>query len=216
MTDDQRLLKRMLMSAVDARETENRRAARILHDQVGQVLTAVGLQLQVLKLDFGERTAGLSERIQETLLALDDAMEQVRSLSYDLNPAVVERAGLQAALDRLVGRFRSLFSGTIRFAYDSTVQVPQVVAHAWYRIAELSLDNAIRHAAAQRIELHVRRHGAGAALEVRDDGRGFHVEEGKRMPGLGLLLIDHYTQEANVNTELTSSPGAGTVIRSEF
>jgi two-component system sensor histidine kinase UhpB len=216
MNDDQRLLKRMLVSAINAREAENRRAARILHDQVGQILTAVGLQLQVLNLDFGEGTAGLSGRIQETLQALDVAMEQVRSLSYDLNPAVVERAGLQAALDRLVGRFRSLFDGTIRFAYDSTVQVPHVVAEAWYRIAELSIDNAIRHAAAQRIELHVRRQGSGAALEVRDDGRGFHVEEGKRMAGLGLLLIDHYTQQANVRTDLTSSPGLGTVIRSEF
>jgi signal transduction histidine kinase len=216
MTDEQRLLKRMLVSAINAREAENQRAARILHDQVGQVLTAVGLQLQVLRLDYADRANGLGERIQEMLTALDVAMEQVRSLSYDLNPAVVERAGLHAALDRMVGRFRSLFDGTIRFAYDSTLQIPQAIASAWYRIAELAIDNAIRHADAQRIELHVRRNGSGGALEIRDDGRGFHVAEGKRMPGLGLLLIDHYTQQADVRTDLTSSPGGGTVIRSEY
>ena len=67
---------------------------------------------------------------------LEQSDDQVRALSYDLNPAVVERAGLQNALDRLVGRFREKFKGSFDILYDSSVRVPLNVGNAWYKIAE--------------------------------------------------------------------------------
>ena len=124
---------------------------------------------------------------------LDNAVQQVRALSYDLNPSVVERAGLQSALDRLVGRFRGQFAGSIRYLYDSSVRVPLPVGNAWYKIAELALENAIQHSGATRIEVHVRRTQKNVMIEVRDNGKGFSLVEAKVNPqGLGLLLIEHY------------------------
>jgi signal transduction histidine kinase len=148
---------------------------------------------------------------------LDQAVQQVRALSYDLNPAVVERAGLQFALDRLVGRMRGQFSGSIRFLFDSSVKVPLQIANAWYKIAELALDNAVKHSGATKIEIHVKSAQKLTALEVRDNGGGFSLIEAKLNPaGLGLLLIEHYSMQAPISIDVKATPGRGTVVRSTF
>jgi signal transduction histidine kinase len=186
----------------------------LLHDEVGQVLTAVGLQLDVLKLDYKAQLPEIVARIHEIQQMLDQAVTQVRALSYDLNPAVVEKAGLQSALDRLVGRYRNEFKGTLRLHYDSSVRVPLEVANAWYKIAELALENAVQHAKAGKIEVSIRPALAGTMLEVRDDGCGFSRDDaGVQTPGLGLLLIEHYATQAPIEVEVKSSPGKGTAVR---
>lgn len=217
MTDSQRFLQRMIVSTINAREVENNRVSRLLHDDVGQVLSAVGLLLDVLKLDYRAQIPELTDRIHEIQKMLDQAVRQVRSLSYDLNPSVVERAGLQIALDRLVGRFREQFAGSLRYLYDSSVRVPLAVGNAWYKIAELSLENAIHHASATRIEVHVRRTQKNLTMEVRDNGKGFSLVEAKVNPkGLGLLLIEHYAALTPIEVDVKSTPGKGSTVRSIY
>jgi signal transduction histidine kinase len=217
MTDSQRFLQRMIVSTINAREVESNRVSRLLHDEVGQVLSAVGLLLDVLKLDFSKQVPEITERIRDIQKMLDDAVEQVRALSYDLNPSVVERAGLQSALDRLVGRFRGQFAGSIRYLYDSSIRVPLPVGNAWYKIAELALKNAIQHSGATRIEMHVRRMQKNAMIEVRDNGKGFSLVDAKVNPqGLGLLLIEHYASIAPILVDIKSAPGKGSTVRSIY
>jgi signal transduction histidine kinase len=215
LTDSQRFLQRMIVSTINAREVEYNRVSRLLHDEVGQVLSAVGLQMEVLKLDLKESVPAIVERIHEIQKVLDQAVQRVRALSYDLNPAVVERAGLQSALDRLIGRFRAQFSGSVRFLFDSSVRVPLAVANAWYKIAELALENAVKHASATKVELHVKSTNKATVLEIRDNGSGFSLVEAKLKPsGLGLLLIEHYATQAPISIDIKSTPGKGTVVRS--
>ena len=217
MTEDQRRLKRMLVSAINAREVEFTRVSRLLHDEVGQVLSAVGLQLDVLKLDYRAQLPEIAGRTKEIQDLLERAVVQVRALSYDLNPAVVEKAGLESALDRLVGRFRAGFGGKIRLHYDPAFRPPLEVGNAWYRIAELALDNAVQHAQAGRIEVEVRASKKLATLEVRDDGKGFSRDDANvQTPGLGLLLMEHYASQAPVEVVFESAPGAGTVVRTTW
>jgi two-component system sensor histidine kinase UhpB len=213
----QESLTRLLVSTINAREVENNRVSRVLHDDVGQVLTAVGFQLDVLRLDLQERVPEIEARTREIQAVLDQAVEQVRALSYDLNPAVVERAGLHAALDRLLGRFRKEFAGTIRFLFDTSIRIPIQVANAWYKITELAVDNAVRHACATRIEVHVRPTGKTTVLEVKDSGEGFSVIEVRSRPaGLGLLLMEHYASQAPIRLDIKSTPGKGTTVRSSY
>ncbi|HYI94119.1 MAG TPA: histidine kinase dimerization/phosphoacceptor domain-containing protein, partial [Bryobacteraceae bacterium] len=91
MTESQRFLQRMIVSTINARDVESNRVSRLLHDEVGQVLSAVGLLLDVLKLDYRSQIPELTERVHEIQKMLENAVQQVRSLSYDLNPSVVER-----------------------------------------------------------------------------------------------------------------------------
>ena len=217
MADAQRFLKRMIVSTINAREVESNRVSRLLHDDVGQVLSAVGLQLDVLKLDYREQLPEVVERVNEIQKMLDQAVQQVRALSYDLNPAVVERAGLQLALDRLVGRMRSQFSGSIRFLYGTSIRLPLPIANTWYKIAELALDNAVRHSKAPNIEVHVKSASSTSALDVRDNGSGFSITEAKLQPaGLGLLLMEHYASQEPISIDIKSTPGKGTLVRSTY
>ena len=217
MTESQRILTRMLVSTINARELESNRVSRLLHDEVGQVLSAVGLQLDVLKLDFQKDVPELVQRTKEIQEMLDQAVRQVRSLSYDLNPAVVERAGLQFAMDRLIGRFRTQFPGSLRFLYDSSVRVPLEVGNAWYKIAELTLENSLKHAKATQVDVHVRPTPKAITLEIRDNGIGFSIVDAKlRSSGLGLLLIEHYAVQASIDIAMKSTPGKGTIVRSSY
>ena len=217
LTASQRFLKRMIVSTINAREVESNRVSRLLHDEVGQVLSAVGLQMSVLKLDFQNRVPEIVARIQEIQEVLDRAVEQVRALSYDLDPAVVERAGLQAALDRMAGRFRTQFTGSVRLLFDPAVRVPLETANAWYKIAELALENAVNHSGAKKIEIQVKASAKTMALEIRDNGCGFSILEAKLKPaGLGLLLIEHYATQAPISIDIKATPGKGTVVRSTY
>jgi two-component system NarL family sensor kinase len=217
MTETPQFLKRMIVSAINAREVESARVSRLLHDEVGQVLSAVGLQLDVLKLDYRAQIPEITERIHEIQKMLDQAVRQVRTLSYDLNPSIVERAGLQSALDRLVGRFRTAFNGSIRFTYDPSVRVPADVANVWYKIAEIALENAVQHSRGTRIEVHVRSTSRQAMLEVRDDGCGFSTDTAPdEAPGLGLLLMEHYATQVPITVDLKSKPGKGTIVRASW
>ncbi|MBI1898805.1 MAG: hypothetical protein HYZ57_07865 [Acidobacteria bacterium] len=216
-TEAQRLLSRMMVSSINAREVESARVSRVLHDEVGQVLSAVGLQLDVLKLDFRDRLPEIVKRTDEIQKMLDGVVQKVRALSYDLNPAVVERAGLQFALDRLVGRYREVFPGAIRFLYAASARVPLEVGNAWYKIAEHALANAVRHSQASRVELRVSSTAAEAVLDVRDDGTGFSLPEiRQRTSGLGLLLMEHYAALAGLALVIRSRPGKGTIVRTRY
>ena len=214
MPERRRSVIEMLVAMASARDTDSARVARLLHDEVGQVLSAAGLQLGVLRMDFREQAPDIAARITEIQDILERAIEQVRGLSYELNPQVVERAGLHNALDRLAARFRQRFHGSIRLLSDPSARVPLEAAGAMYRIAEYALDNAVRHSHAKTIEILVRPLKRAMALEVRDNGRGFDVEAvRKAKSGLGLLLIDHYALQAGLEVSIRSAAGKGTIVK---
>src|SRR5882672_7772127 len=96
----------MALAALDNQQSERSKVARLLHDEVAQILTAAGLQLDILRMDLADRVPEIADRTAEIQGLLDRVVKGVRDLSYQLNPDIVERAGLQSALDRTVGRLR--------------------------------------------------------------------------------------------------------------
>jgi signal transduction histidine kinase len=197
MTEFQSLLKRMIVSAINAREVESQRVSRTLHDEVGQVLSAVGLHLDVLKLDFKDRVPEIVGRVREIQEYLEKAVH--------------------AALDRLVGRFRTQFDGSLRLLYDMNGRPPLPIGNAFYKIAELALDNAVQHARAKRIEVQVRSTRDALIMAVTDDGAGFSPEDADvHTPGLGILMMEHYAAQAAVELRLRSQPGRGTLVKASY
>lgn len=215
MADSHLTLARKLVEMINAREAESARVASFLHDDVGQVLSAVGLQLDVLRLDLRDQAPGIGERTAEIQALLGEVVERLRNLSYELNPSIVERAGFQFALDRLVGRYREQFrGGSIRFLFDSAVRLPTPVATVLYKIAEQALDNAVRHSGATQIEVMVRPSMRTVGLEVRDNGQGFELAPASAPPaGLGILLMEHYARQAGLDFTVKSAAGKGTIIK---
>jgi len=213
-TDQERALANLLVRAINAREQEGARISKILHDDVGQILSAIGLQLDLLRMDIVENPAAASGRIDEIQKVIETAVAQVRDLSYELNPSIVERSGLPAALDRLVGRHRKTHPGTIRLMVDSSVRVPVEPGAAFYRIAELALDNAVRHSKADHIEILVKPSKGAAVLEIRDDGVG--VPPDRHPEGLGTHLMNYYASQAGLEFSVASAPEKGTIVRAIF
>ncbi len=214
MTQSGNALARLLAAVVNSREQEGARVARLLHDEVGQILSAAGLHLDVLRMDIEDDTPEVARRISETQKLLEQAVDQVRALSYELNPEVVERAGLPAAMDQLVGRYRNRSQIKIRLLFDASFRLPGHVATAVYKIADRALDNAVRHSGCKRIELFVRPARQGVVLEVRDNGSGFDFEGVSEEPaGLGLLLMGCYAEQGGLQFEVQTGPGKGTIVK---
>lgn len=215
--DEERRLTGVLAMALKAQEQQGERISRILHDEVAPLLSAIGLEADLLRMDLAEKSPELSGRAAGLQKLLEEAVVQVRNLSQELHPAMVERAGLQVALERLAARRRASFSGALRLAIDASVRLPAAVAAAVYRIAEQALDNAVRHAGCSWIEVSVRPVEGVTTLEVIDDGRGFSVEEASEQGrGLGLQLMRYHATCAGLPLSITSAPGKGTTVSAGY
>jgi signal transduction histidine kinase len=207
----------LLVSVIHNHEAQSERVSRVLHDEVGQILGAVGFHLDALRYDLAEKSPELARRIPEIQEVLEVAMQHVRDLSFELHPGVVEKAGLHAALDRLVGRYRRAGGSSLRLMFDSSVKLPLKPATALYKIADVALSNAVRHAAASQIEVFFKASGTGATLEIRDNGCGFDVSEARlRHAGLGLPLLEYYGRSQQLELDLSSEPGKGTIIKATW
>ncbi|MBZ5580934.1 MAG: hypothetical protein LAQ30_01790 [Acidobacteriia bacterium] len=207
-------LRYTVLGALKAQEYERRMVSRFLHDKIGQNLTALGLQLDLIRMDLEPVSPATSARVVEIQQVLEGMMEEVREYSYELNPSTVERAGLRSALDRLTGRFRSRFAGVFRVNADPSLKLDPKIASAMYQIAQEAVENAVQHSSCSSIEIAVKSTKSGPSMEVRDNGRGFDpadILEGRR--GLGLLSMEHYAAQAGMSLSIRSDRETGTVVR---
>ena len=201
------VIERML-GLLAEREAEQAKVARMLHDDAGQVLSAIGLHLDVLR---GDLTAEQSGQVVEIQKLLEHVISRIRAASQALHANVVERAGLGFALEQLVGRARDKAVGvTIRLLVTLGERWPNEPAHAAYRIVDELLENALSHAMAQRIEVRMQ----AGVVEVRDDGRGFDLE--RKTSGLGLLQCRYLAKRAKLGMSIQSAAGQGTIIKLTF
>jgi signal transduction histidine kinase len=212
--DADRRFRALAVAALENQQSERGKVARLLHDEVAQLISAAGLQLDILRMDLEDKVPAIASRTADIQDLLERVVNRIRDLSYELNPDIVERVGLQPALDLLVGRFRKSFSGTLRLIYDSSVRLPGATGAAMQRIAEEALINALRHAQCNQIEIIVNSTREGVALQVRDDGTGFDYELAKKFPrGLGLLIMDHCATNAGLRFNVSSNEGGGVTVR---
>ena len=117
-TADQEL-RHTVLGALKSQEFERKMASQFLHDSVGQNLTALGLQLDLIRMDLETVSPETCARVDDLQKTLETIMEEVREYSYELNPSTVERAGLRPALDRLATRLRQRFAGGLRVKVDN-------------------------------------------------------------------------------------------------
>ncbi|HET7759587.1 MAG TPA: sensor histidine kinase [Gaiellaceae bacterium] len=153
-----------------AQEAERVGIARDLHDEVGQVLTGVLLQLNSI----AEAAPDHEEALGEARQAVRRALDEVRRISRELRPEMLEHLGLVSALTELTSSFERVTGVTVerRFA-NSLPKLSPEVELAIYRIAQESLTNVARHAQARRVVVSLEPARDGIVLRVADDGRGF-------------------------------------------
>ena len=209
-----RELRHTVSRTLNAQESQRNRTAQFLHNVVGQNLAALGLQLDLVRMDLDGSPSAVSGHLAEIQTLLESVMEQVRNFSYELNPSLVERVGLRSALDRLAARKREHFQGAVRIDVDASVSFQTKVALALYGIAEEAVENAAHHSGCSLIEIAVQSTDRGASMEIRDNGRGFDPADVQDMGrGLGLLSMEHHAAEAGLRLSIASSRQSGTIVR---
>jgi len=214
---------RLLKQVMSAREEEQRRIARDLHDGIGQSLTSLLLWLRAAAEvpTIEEARARLGELRGITAALLED----VRKLARGLRPSVLDDLGLAAALERYAADYTQAHGIAVDVVAPdpALARLPAEVETALYRIAQETLTNVLKHAAAKAVSLVVRRElgggSSGVHLTVEDDGRGFDNDALLQAPGWasagkGLGLVDIRERAALLNGTVTleSRRGIGTTV----
>jgi signal transduction histidine kinase len=153
----------------------------------------------------------------ERLKALSrEALDELRSLILELRPPDLDRDGLCGALRKHVEVLQQLHGVEIELNIDDAVSAGDGRDQEVFRIAQEALQNAVRHAHAKNVEIHLGRHGGHLTLEVRDDGVGFQPDDPElRSRRLGLTSMEERAGRIGGRLEIHSAPGSGTDIRLE-
>ena len=206
---------------IEAQEDERRRIARELHDQIGQVLTAVKMNLHAVQRVCDTKEAGA--HIKDNIEAVDEALRLVRDLSVDLRPPLLDDLGLVTALEWYVDRYARrtrVEADVVIDLKDPNERFSREVETACFRIAQEALTNIARHARAKRVLLRLRKKAHVLFLLVKDDGVGFDPQAlRKRAPRaatLGLLGMQERAHAAGGQVEIVSAVSKGTEIRLEL
>lgn len=212
-------LERLSRQLLAAQETERRQVARELHDEIGQLLTVVKLDLQTVLRQPG--TAALAPALKEGMESIDRVVARVRDLSLDLRPSMLDDLGLLPTLRWYVQRQMPRLGVAIDLALPPSLpRLASEIETACFRIVQEALTNAARHAAATHIEVTLATPDNIIELTVRDDGQGFDVAAARQSTlaggGAGLLGMSERAELAGGQLTIVSAPGQGTTVRARF
>jgi two-component system sensor histidine kinase UhpB len=184
-----RTLRELSASLVEAREEERRRIARELHDELGQRLTALKLEMIACQRD--HLNLGVDERAQLMLDMLDETVASTRRIAMDLRPLMLDDLGLTEAIDWLVTEFNRRTGIEVDARLDEDVRdLPAHLSTTLYRIVQEALTNITRHARATRVSISLKACHPELQLTIEDNGVGFAQGTRSRNPGsFGLLGI---------------------------
>jgi PAS domain S-box-containing protein len=201
-------LRKLSASVVEAREEERRRIARELHDELGQRLTALKMELSSLK-----RTGqanGERQRVADMLGMIDETVAAVRRIAADLRPLMLDDLGLNAAIDALAREAaqRMDIEVTVHLGHEDP-PLSSSAAIALYRMVQEALTNVGRHARATDVNVRLHTEGDEIVLTIRDNGTGFPEGALQREGRFGLLGMRERAVALGGRLEVDNPPGGG-------
>ncbi|MGV7209855.1 PAS domain S-box protein [Oxalobacteraceae bacterium A2-2] len=208
-------LRRLARHMEQVKESERRRIARDIHDQLGQSLLAMRIDLSLLRERTGARHPRLHERTGAMLEQVDGALRSVRGIMNALRPAVLD-LGLEAAIEWQVQQFRSRSGLACSLALPAPGTLDHVGAEgqiALFRSLQEALANVLQHARATRVEVVLEADGGGVMLSVRDDGVGIAPQERDKPGCFGLIgMAERAAAQGGGCQAARRAPGGGTVV----
>ena len=212
-------LQRLSAKLITAQEEERRNIARELHDEVGQVLTAIKVELALAQSAI-EAAGGPARVLEDARSITDGAIQTVRDLSHLLHPAMLDDLGLRAAIDWYLRGFSKRHDIRVELLHDRMDErlVPETETAA-FRIVQEALTNVVKHAQATSCRIYLQRLTNTVLITIEDNGVGFDLTEapksGERR-GLGLLGIRERVAQLRGTLRLESSPAKGTRLTVEL
>lgn len=170
-------VRRLAEHMVEVEEAERRRISRELHDEAGQSLLCVRLQMELLEQDLPEAAASIRQRLSALREMTEHTIVEIRRLIAALSPAILEQMGLAAALRQLVGRFRGIHPAEVHIDLPRRLDLPKKVEQIVYRLVQEIFNNIAKYSLASAVNLSLETADGRLRLRVEDDGVGFDVEE---------------------------------------
>lgn len=207
----------LLQQLVTAQEEERRRIARELHDQLGQLLTALGVGLKLLGTD-GRDNATFGERVSQLTALTNQTSETVQSLAYELRPIALDDLGLKTTLENYLEEWSVRHRIQVHFEFlgAQTPRLDSNIEIAIYRIVQEALTNVLRHAAAKHISVVIERSRERLVTIIEDDGHGFAVDRDTttthRRESFGLMNMRERAEMLGGTFEIESVPNEGTTL----
>ncbi len=209
----QEQVQRLAGHMLQVEEAERRRIGRELHDEAGQLLLYLRLQLEMLERLVPANLGELRRGLKGARELLQQAIREIRRLLADLSPVVLEQLGLPAAVRQLANRFRRLHPIRMRLDLAPVGMLPPAAETTIYRLVQECLSNVARHSHATTVRVSLRRDDRTLKLRIKDNGAGFDVEEALRGGNsFGLAGMRERVALLNGICELDSHPGQGATI----
>ncbi len=209
-------IRRLSAKLINAQEVERRRISMELHDELGQALNVTKLRLRAIERGMPQDQQQIRDECEELLEYLDEIIENVRRISLDLSPTVLEDLGLTAALSWLIGNFAR--SSNIEITSDIAEIDRLLPQNQWitvYRVFQEALTNIGKHAEARNVKVHILHHRDDVVFSVEDDGKGFELpqrQDKESEKSLGLTTMAERVRMLGGTIDLWSRPGEGTRV----
>jgi PAS domain S-box-containing protein len=198
---------------ISAQEEERRRLSRELHDETGQALTALRINLGLMDGDVPGDAAALRQRLGDAVTLTDSVGDQVRRMAQGLRPPVLDALGVNSALEGFCRDFGRRTQLAIEYSGEDIPLPSETVGIHLYRVLQEALTNIIKHARAHRVQVALEAVDGMIRLVVEDDGVGFDLNTWESQPsgmGIGLLGMRERVEQLQGRLEIISRPGRGT------
>jgi signal transduction histidine kinase len=211
----QKKVRRLEAEARHAEEEERRRIGRELHDEAGQSLLLLRLQLEMIERQAAE---GIRPALADARGNVERIVQELRRIVAALSPAVLERLGLVSALRQLTARFRKVHPGRVRLRISgSSEPLIRENQEVVYRVAQECLQNVAKHSRATSVNLSLHVSDKSIRLSVSDNGTGFHAETARARPtSFGLAGMRERAALLGGTLAIRTAPGKGTVVTLEL
>ena len=211
-------LRRVSERVLKVQEQERARISRDLHDEVGQALTAINMNLAVLRGALTAAPDDVARRITETQTLCEQTMVSIHNFSRELRPAMIDDLGLLPALRNYVKSFTERTGVAVQLHGTQSECIERLDADrktVVYRIVQEGLNNVAKHAAAKRVEIILAGSSHDIRLQLSDDGQGFTLDQRQESTStrLGLLGLAERVRLVGGEFSIASVPGNGTILR---
>ncbi len=198
---------------IEAQEQERTRIARELHDDIGQRLAMLSIELEQLRQQCSGMPAELLHRISELRSHSAGIASDVQSLSHELHSSKLEYLGIATAMSAFCQEFSGQHCVEIGFSHDEVPRtLPQETSLCLFRVLQEGLQNALKHSGVRHFDVELRYASDEIYLRVSDSGAGFELDAAKRSPGLGLISMTERLKLLNGTISIESQPKCGTTI----
>ena len=206
-------IRELALTASTAREQEKSRIARELHDELGQALTALKIDLGWLRERLSDRDGEVHNKLMSMQVLLDGTVASTRRISADLRPLVLDDLGLVAGADWLAKNFTHRTGVPCELVIgQGNLDLQDPHATTIFRVLQESLTNIAKHSQATQVEVILEREGTEVVLTVHDNGRGFSTQDPARPGSFGLVGLRERAALLNGRVAIDSEPGRGARI----